>query len=225
MKKLKLLFLSLLASANISIGQTTFPTESDNYVYWQPNRGLKVEDFQGDGTINADFVKYCNDFNLCTVASLGLFSVLDVPKKKTQRGKFKEKVYFVPAFQKSNSYILKLDSTGIDKQKIIFDMYEVSARWARQRLAHLQDSLGGEYGIVTKYFKSVNVKATEMKTAFVNAYTKDIYVDKRVGAYEEWRGKIDTLLTASDQYATKPKDCYRFINNEPIDEEYIWLKE
>jgi hypothetical protein len=137
----------------------------------------------------------------------------------------KEKAYFVPAFQKSNSYILKLDSTGIDKQKIIFDIYEVTARFARQRLAHLQDSLGGGYGIVTKYFKSVNVKATEMKTSLINAYTKDIYVDKRVGAYEEWRKKIDTQLAASDKFATKPKDCYRFINNEPIDEDYIWLKD
>ena len=214
----------LIGKVNISFGQEIqVSTESQTHIYWQPNRTLTEKDFQGDGTLNPKFVKYCDDFDLCTMASIGVFAVLDIPKKKRKRGELIEKAYFAPAFEKSTSYILRLDSLGIEKQKVVFDIFEVSARFARQQLQQLQDSVGG-YGMIYLMFKSVEARAIEMRKSLVDSYTKDVYIDKKEGAYLEWRERVDKLLFDSKEYATKPEDCYRFVKNEPIDENYMMAK-
>ncbi len=214
----------LTGNINVSIGQTEqILTESKRHIFWQPDRVLTEKDFQGDGTQNSKFVKYCDELDLCVVASTGVFAVLDIPKNKRKRGELIEKAYFAPAFDKSTSFILKLDSTGIAKQKVVFDIFEVSARFARQQLQHLQDSVGG-YGIISIMFKSVESRAIEMRTSLVDSYTKDVYIDKKVGAFEIWREKVDKLLAESNEFATKPEDCYRFVKNEPIVENYEMAK-
>ena len=53
------------------------------------------------------------------------------------------------------------------------------------------------------------------------SYTRDIMVDKREGAFEEWLDKLTTELAKLEQYATKPEDCHRIITGEPILEDYI----
>lgn len=214
----------LTGNINVSIGQTEqILTESKRHIFWQPDRVLTEKDFQGDGTQNPKFVKYCDELDLCVVASTGVFAVLDIPKKKRKRGELIEKAYFAPAFEKSTSFILKLDSTGIAKQKVVFDIFEVSARFARQQLQHLQDSVGG-YGIISIMFKSAEARAIEMRTSLVDSYTKDVYIDKKVGAFEIWRERVDKLLAESNEFATKPEDCFRFVKNEPIDENYEMAK-
>lgn len=206
-----------------SYGQEDYITESKTHIFWQSKTELTKSDFQGDGTSNPKFIKYCDELDLCTSAFVGVFAVLDIPKKKRKRGKLIEKAYFAPAFEKTTSYILKNDSTGIEKQKVVFDIYELSARFARQQLAHYQDSIGG-YGIISIMFKTIEADAIQMRTAIINSWTKDIYLDKREGAYEEWRDRIDKLLAETEEFKTKPEDCYRFVKNEPIDEGYIMAK-
>jgi hypothetical protein len=214
----------LTGKINVLIGQTEkILTESQRHIFWQPDRVLTERDFQGDGTQNPKFVKYCDELDLCVVASTGVFAVLDIPKKKRKRGELIEKAYFAPAFEKSTSFIIKLDSTGIAKQKVVFDIFEVSARFARQQLQHLQDSVGG-YGIISIMFKSVEARAIEMRTSLVDSYTKDVYIDKKEGAYEIWRERVDKLLAESKEFATKPEDCYRFVKNASIDENYEMAK-
>lgn len=214
----------LTGNINISIGQTAqILTESQRHIFWQPERVLTEKDFQGNGTQNPKLVKYCEELDLCVLASTGVFAVLDIPKKKRKRGELIEKAYFAPAFEKSTSYILKLDSIGIAKQKVVFDIFEVSARFARQQLQQLQDSVGG-YGIISLMFKSVEARAIEMRTSLVDSYTKDVYIDKKAGAFELWREKVDKLLADSKKFATKPEDCYRFVKNAPIDENYEMAK-
>lgn len=216
--------LFLTGKINISIGQTEqIITESERHIFWQPERVLTEKDFQGDGTQNPKFVKYCEELELCVQASTGVFAVLDIPKKKSKRGKLIEKVYFAPAFEKSISFILKPDSTGIAKQKIIFDIFEFSARLARQQLQHLQDSIGG-YGIISLMFKTIEARAIDIRTSLVDTYTKDVYIDKKIGAFELWREKVDKLLADSKEFATKAEDCYRFVKNAPIDKNYEMAK-
>lgn len=218
------LVIILTGKINVLIGQTEqILTESQRHIFWQPERVLTEKDFQGDGTQNPKFVKYCNELDLCVVASTGVFAVLDIPKKKRKRGVLIEKAYFAPAFEKSTSFIIKFDSTGIAKQKVVFDIFEVSARFARQQLQHLQDSVGG-YGIISIMFKSIEARANEMRTSLVDSYTKDVYIDKKAGAFEIWRERVDKLLAESNEFATKPEDCYRFVKNAPIDENYEMAK-
>ena len=216
------LFLTLTIVSSIlfnSFGQENYKTESETHIFWQEKTVLTSNDFQGDCSGNPTQTKYCEELNLCVNAYVGVFAILDIPKKKRKRGELLEKAYFAPAFEKTTSCILKLDTLGIEKQKITFDIYELSARFARKELAYLQDSIGG-YGVVSIFFKSVETKAIEMRNSLVDSYTQDVYINNRNGAYEEWRAKIDKLLEETKKYATKPEDCFRFVKNEPIDENY-----
>lgn len=189
---------------NVTIGQAEqILTESHRHIFWQPDRILTEKDYQGDGAQNPKFVKYCEELDLCVYASTGVFAVLDIPKKKRKRGELIEKAYFAPAFEKSTSFILKLDSTGMAKQKLVFDIFEVSARFARQQLQHLQDSVGG-YGIISMMFKSIEARAIEMRTTLIDSYTMDVYIDKKVGAFEIWREEVDKLMAETKEFVTKP---------------------
>jgi hypothetical protein len=212
--------LILIGNVNVSNGQEKILTETKTHIFWQPDLVLTEKDFQGDGTKNQKYVRYCEELDLCVVASTGVFSILDIPKRKRKRGELIEKAYFAPAFERATSYILKQDSMGIAKQKIVFDIYEASARLARQQLQQLQDSIGG-YGIISIMFKSVEARAIEMRNSLVDSYTKDLYIDKKPDAYKKWRKIVDQLLYDSKEFATKPEDCYRFVKNEPLDKNYM----
>jgi len=219
------LFIILLLIGFIinSTGQEKYLTESSTHIFWQPERQLTKSDFQGNGTDNPKCLKYCENHDLCTSAFVGLFAVLDIPKKKGKRGKLIEKAYFAPAFEKHTSYILNNDTAGIKKQEVVFDIYELSARFARKQLNHFQDSIPG-YGITTIMFKTVQSRANEMQTSLIDNYSQDLYINKRKGAYKEWREKINELLYDSREFATTPEDCYRFIINEPIESDYVKAK-
>jgi len=222
-KRTFILVLFIIGLFNNSNGQEKYITESSTHIFWQSDRQLTKSDFKGDGSHNPRFIKYCDELDLCTSAFVGVFAVLDIPKKKRKRGELIEKAYFAPAFEKNTSYILKNDTTGIKKQQVIFDIYEISTRFARQQLAHFQDSIPG-YGITTIMFKTVESKALEMRTYLIDSYTKDVYIDKTEGAYKAWRARIDKMLSDSKEYATRPEDCYRFVKNEPIEKGYIKAK-
>ncbi|MCD4793757.1 MAG: hypothetical protein K8R54_11010 [Bacteroidales bacterium] len=214
------LLLGLLLGLN---GQESILTESETHIFWQSDRILTKNDFKGDCSNNPKLVKLCEENDLCTHASLGFFTVLDIPKKKREAGKFLEKAYFVPAFEKITSCIIEDDSIGIYKQKVVFDIYEVSARYARKQLALLQDSIEG-YGIVSIMFKSVESKSIDLQDYLVHHFTKDVYIEQKEGAYLEWRSRIDSLLVDLEEFATKPEDCYRFVKGSPLDKNYKMAK-
>lgn len=221
--KLIFLFVFLFLQLTSAVGQEKIQTESNTHIYWQPDRELIKSDFKGDSSCYDKSELFCDELDMCTMAFVGVFAVLDIPKKKRKRGELIEKAYFVPAFEKSTSYILKNDTAGIKKQKVIFDIYEISARFARLQLSNFQDSIPG-YGITTIMFMTVESRAIEMRTYLVDSYTKDVFIDKIDGSYKIWRDRIDKMLTDSEKYSTKPEDCYRFIKNEPIEKSYIKAK-
>ena len=222
-KKVIIILLFIIGLTNNSYGQEKYTTESSTHIFWQSDRQLTKNDFRGNGSNNPKFIKYCDELDLCTSACVGVFAVLDIPKKKRKRGELIEKAYFVPAFEKNTSYILENDTVGIKKQKIVFDIYELSTRFARQQLTQFQDSMPG-YGITTIMFKTVEARAIEMRTLLIDSYTKDIYIDKIEGAYKTWKVRIDKKLSDTEEYATRPEDCYRFVKNEPIEKGYIKAK-
>lgn len=222
-KRLFIILLFIIGLINNSNGQEKYPTESSTHIFWQSDRQLTKNDFKGNGSNNPKFIKYCDELDLCTSAFVGVFAIWDIPKKKRKRGELIEKAYFVPAFEKNTSYILNNDTAGIKKQKIVFDIYELSTRFARQQLTHFQDSMPG-YGITTIMFKTVEFRAIEMRTKLIDSFTNDVYINKIEGAYKLWRDRIDKMLNDSEKYATRTEDCYRFIKGEPIEKEYIKAK-
>lgn len=216
--------LLLTLTTNVSMGQAEqVRMESETHIFWQPGRIITEKDFQGAGPADDKYIEYCNKYSLCVSASTGLFAVMDIPEKKRMRGQLLEKVYIVPAFEKATSFIIRLDSTGISKEMVTFDIFELSARFARQQLQKLQDSVPG-YGIVSIMFKSVEARAADVRDGLIHAYVKDVYIDNKPGAFKMWRERIDRFLAESEKYATKPEDCFRFIKNAPIDENYKMAK-
>jgi len=73
-------------------------------------------------------------------ASVGIWSILDMPEKKKDRYKKFEKVYFAPAFERTTSYTKTDDTLQIAMQNTYLDICEIWARWARKQLSNIQDS-------------------------------------------------------------------------------------
>ena len=199
-------------------------TETNNYLFWHQDRPLQPSDFKGSGSRFLKHNEYCNKYNMCTMAFVGIFSTLDVPTKVSNRGKLMEKYYFVPVFEKSSSYILKKDCAGVKKQQIIYDIYEISARFARKKMKQYQDSLEG-YGSATLVFKTVEADAAQFRTELVNAYTTDLYVNKNENSYDLWRERINILLTNTEKYATKDEDYLRALKKQPLSKKYTTPKQ
>ena len=51
--------------------------------------------------------------------------------------------------------------------------------------------------------------------------TKEVFIDKKVGAFSEWRKLINDWLSNTQKWATKPEECYRLMTEKPIEEGYI----
>jgi len=207
-----ILFLSLC-----SYGQEPQPTENSTHIFWQPSVKLISVDFKGDTT--AQIMDLCRKYNFSASASFVICSILDVPKKKKDRGKKLEKVYFAPAFCKAESFTLTQDTLQVAMQALFFDICELSARWARKNLQQLQDSLKG-YGTLYIMFTTVEEEMQEMKKGMYASYFKEVFIDKNPGAYESWRKFYNEMLEETKAWATKPEECYRFISGKPVEPGY-----
>jgi hypothetical protein len=216
MKKQIIIILIFLVSISC-FGQIKYVTEDNEHIFWQPSIKLKYNDFIGDTT--KELMDLCRKYNLTAISYADIWSILDVPKKKKDRKKKLEKVYFAPCFCKTASFAISKDTMQIAIQAVYFDICELAARWARRRLQNLQDSLKG-YGILYIMYSSVEGEMEEQKTKMFMAYTKEVIYDKKPGAFESWRKFYDEMLEKTKQWATKPEECYRFITTKPIEPGY-----
>jgi len=207
------LFSSLLLLK--SSGQTIFITKDNKHIFWQPNVKLSYSDFRGDTT--TELMNFCRKYNLSAIASVGIWSVLDVPKRN--KNKKLEKVYFAPVFFKLGSIAFSQDTMQIAMQAMYFDICEYAARLARIQLEAIQDtvkSIGTLYTFYPKIEKEMQNKKLEM----FHSYTKDVIIDKKPGSYESWRRFYDDMLDKTKHWATKPAECYRLLTQKPIDPDY-----
>lgn len=197
--------------------------ETETHIFWKNGRSLSYKDFQGDGSYYGRSKYLCDSLNMCYMAFVGVYTVLDIPKKEKDRGRFLEKPYFVPMFDKTTSYIIgENDSIGIQKQQIIFDIYELSARYARKELDRYKKEMGSAYGTISIMFSTVADNLEKFRQALVDEYTKDVYIQQRNNAYSEWRLLVDDKLEESKEYATTTEDYHRAYIKEPIDKKYIF---
>jgi hypothetical protein len=65
-----------------------------------------------------------------------------------------EKVYFAPAFERTTSATRTTDSLQLALQLVYFDICEIWARWAREQLHALKDSINST-GIQANMFTTV----------------------------------------------------------------------
>jgi hypothetical protein len=217
MKNLSLLSLQFLINL-ATFGQQIYPTRDSVHIFWQPGLIIKISDYKGD-TVK-EYMPFMRKYNILTCSSVGIWSVVDIPKKKSERGKKLEKAYFAPAFDRTNSFLIRPDSLEIEKENLIFDICEVWARWARKQLFAYQDSIKG-YGAILIMYSTVEQNMNKDRKAMSNDYIKDVFIDKKEGSYEKWRASINDILENSKTWATKPEECFRLMTKKPIDDSYI----
>jgi len=218
----KLIYISTILCFSISSFAQIDTTRNETHIFWSNSYQVQTGDFR-DTTRSTKNINNCDKYNLCWGAYTGLFSVLDVPKKKRDKKKKHEAIYFVPAFELNTSYRLTSDSLDYLKQLIVFDMYEIAARKCRIELDSIYNT-NPSIGIKGIFFKSVETDVQEKLGMMVKGYTQEVYIQQKDGAYTEWRTLIDELLEETKEYQTTAIDRLRFIKNEPILNGYIKAK-
>lgn len=224
----------LFSQTNFLFGQVQrLQTESETHIFWQPNRKLNLNDFQGDP--RSDDLKYCEENGYCAVPCLGVFVEVDIPKN--YRKNKLEKVYFAPAFQKTCSYIIN-DSKEIRDAQLLFDIAELSSRIGRKllreyhnHLAVTEDSMN--YYIIREHPDTVLITGVGTSLAWhardsawnfykemSASYISGVYLSNGKESYEQWRLLVDDYLENYKNYATKPEECYRMIKKQPIIKKY-----
>ncbi|HEY0656591.1 MAG TPA: hypothetical protein VGD65_25835 [Chryseosolibacter sp.] len=192
-------------------------TEDQNLKGWTKETRIVYADFKGKPT---DQLKRLNkEVGLQASAQVGLQSVLDVPKKKRDRGRLLEKAYVAPFFIKASSATMTRDEKELDKQRLYFDMAEVHARMMRRDIEHLQDS-SKAYGTLWIMYSSIKEYYCIELGKMFNDYTYEVMMEKKEGAFQKWKALINEGLTALDKYATTKEDCHRLITGVPIDPQY-----
>jgi hypothetical protein len=200
-----------------SLAQTTYPTQDNIHIFWQPGIKLTINDFKGDTA--GRYKESYKSVGIKAMGYIGIWSILNVPKKKKDRGNKLEKVYIAPAFDKAASYIFSNDPTQTSIQEVYFDIAETWARWGRKQLQSYQDSMRG-YGTLYIMYSTVIKDMKAGQKEMNDAYTRDVIIEKKIGAFERWRKIIFDKLSETNLWATKSEDCYRFLIDKPIDSDY-----
>lgn len=213
----KILAALLTAIISLTTYGQALKTEDQNLKGWTKEARINYADFRGKPT---EQLKRLNrEEGLQASAQVGLKSILDVPKRKRDQGRLLEKVYVAPFFIKVTSVTMTKDEIELDKQRLYFDMGEVFARMMRREIAHIQDSTKA-YGTIWALYASIKDYYCSEFGKMFNDYTYEVFVEKKEGAYQQWRTLIDKGLAESEAYATKKEDCHRLLTNLPIDPEY-----
>ena len=210
--------LIILFSGTYAFSQTNYSTKDSVHIFWQPNVKLTNNDYQGSPDSKTEEI--LNKYGINVSASVGIWSVLDVPKKKKDRYKYFEKVYFAPAFDKTTSYTKTSDTLQIAMESIYFDMCEYWARMARQNLASLLDTMK-DIGTISIWYMTVKNDIDKRRLNMFKNYFNDVYVNKTDSSFIQWKNLINKLLNQTEKWTTKPEECYRLMSKTPIEKNYI----
>lgn len=193
--------------------------ENEKLKFWQLDTKLTLQDFKADTT--KSFNNLNAKYGMKAYSYCILKSILDVPKKKRERGKKLEKVYLAPCIDKYQSISVTSDSLELAKQQVFFDITEHFARKGRRNFEALRDSTNNAYGVYWTIYSKVISQLCRDRNEMYDAYMNDVIILNKPGYYEKWRKLIDWLLNENKEYATKPEDCMRFLNEKPLTTDYI----
>jgi hypothetical protein len=221
MNKVQFIFLLIISfNFNLAFCQTNERLEDEIHIYWQPNIKLNTNDFEFDGTKEKNAELYCEKVKLCMCASTNINIIIDSPINKKKHNKQLEKIYIVPVFDKIKSYALTKDTLGLNQQKIVFDIEEWAARYARKQFKITREQFKDKQGLLTTWHKVIFNETQNKKEKLNYEFTLDIYLEPKANAYNDWRTKVDKMLDDLKEYATTKEECDRFIRKKVIEEGY-----
>lgn len=213
MKNRILLIGLFIVLTKILDAQTVYLTENEKDIYWQPNTQIDFLDYQ---SLNKEeCINYNEKYGLTMCSSIGIRGVVDIPKK---RGKY-DKFYIAPVFCKNCSCLLSKDSLSLQVDRLLFDVAEFCTRNARKELLEMQKEMNSD-NTYSMFFITVKNKWDEKMHSISGTVIREILIEKKVNAYTSWRKTTDDVLQQTNDYATHPVDCYRFILNEPLEKGY-----
>ena len=191
--------------------------ETDDFIYWQPNTTLDFDDFTGEQ--NERGLELCKKYNLKFATNIQIHAILDVPKKKRYLRTMKEKMYICPVFCKNCSFYIEADTLELLQTQLLFDIAEYNTRLARIQMAELEKKSTTNL-FVAALFPSIINKMYENMHEMFGSYINEVMINKKEGAYEEWKMLLEEGLKDTEEFATSEEECQRFINDEPFSTKY-----
>lgn len=218
MKKNILVFV-LFAFCDITFAQQQGKQKNDSFVFWQPGIKITADMFQGE--YNEEIANKFKKDNRTAYCCTSRRSILDIPKKKKDY-KTDEKAYFCPILDKSKSFFFNdIDTTEIKYAQFIFDLTELSARYARIFLAnqqHEMDSISGNHstGVVAIFYTTAKNVSEEHFYRTYYLFLNEVVLPRDSTKYTKCRNTLDSLLDETKEFATTNEDCQRFMTNAPL---------
>jgi len=214
--------LVLLIISTYTSAQTTYLSENEEYLFWQPERKINFSDYQE--TTDSSCVKYNLKYGVQMVSFIEIKWVVDIPnQRKHKRDKQMDKAYIAPVFCKKCSCMISEDSLCLKVDRMLLDIAEISARFTRKELIDLQTEMKAD-NVNQMFFISVHNKWEQYRVDYSASILQQVLLARSDSTYIEWRKTTDELLEHSKEYATQPEDCYRFVLDEPIEKGYIMAK-
>jgi hypothetical protein len=200
-----------------------YPTRDSVHIFWQPNVKITFEDYLLSEP-QEQIKNLMEEYDFSASASVGIWAILDVPevpKKKKERYRQYEKVYFAPAFERTTSFAQTNDTLQTEIQNLFFDMCEFWTRWARRELDSLQAQMDNATGVKAMFYSTIKAEMNENRVRMFQHYFKEVIIDKKENGFIEWRNLIDRMLQKTESWKTKPEECYRLMVGKPIEKGYI----
>lgn len=174
------------------ISLMSFTFVKDNFILWQENKKLKIQDFKAD---NKDTVKVNRQ------QFLGAISAIRIEYSSFQRNKnsvpdFSIKTYFDP----NESWMLLKNDYVLQHEQIHFDLTELYARKMRKSVESLRQKNVTNISIYRKKIQHWNVMKEKASNQFY-ADNQDYYIKigqkilfQKNPKQEAWKKKVDREL-------------------------------
>ncbi len=170
----------------------SFSFVKDNFILWQENKKLKIQDFKAD---NKDTIKVNRQ------QFLGAISAIRIEYSSFQRNKnsvpdFSIKTYFDP----NESWMLLKNDYVLQHEQIHFDLTELYARKMRKSVESLRQKNVTNISIYRKKIQHWNVMKERASNQF-DADNQDYYIKigqkilfQKNPKQEAWKKKVDREL-------------------------------
>ncbi|WP_461377646.1 hypothetical protein [Cloacibacterium normanense] len=174
------------------ISLLSFSFVKDEFILWQENKKLKIQDFRAD---NKDTVKVNRQ------QFLGAISAIRIEYSSFQRNKnsvpnFSIKTYFDP----NESWMLLKNDYVLQHEQIHFDLTELYARKMRKSVESLRQKNVTNISIYRKKIQHWNVMKEKASNQF-DADNQDYYIKigqkilfQKNSKQEAWKKKVDREL-------------------------------
>ncbi len=191
--------------------------KTDDYIYWQPDMMFEFSDFKQHA--DKETLESFKKLWISSSASVQIQVVMDEPVRNRGFKIKKEKVYIAPVFCTKQSCQIGEMERALEYATLQLDIAEWCARQTRKRIKDLE-KIKNTRGLVKDSLPAMIDEMYASMNELLGAFSNQVIVKKKEGAFDQWRKKCDQLLKETKQHATTAEECNRFINDAPYSEDF-----